>query len=71
MSLYKLDRSTFIIFSQSPPHSISVMHTYVVDIALDEVVGLLAVVEVPAVVVEDVSVVVTRSTNNVNDTIMI
>ena len=47
------------------------MHTYVVDIALDEVVGLLAVVEVPAVVVEDVSVVVTRSTNNVNDTIMI
>ena len=50
------------------------------DIALDEVVGLFAVVEVPEdfswivvdvlVVVEGVSVVVTGSTNNVNYTIM-
>ena len=47
------------------------MHTYVVDIALDAVVGLFAVVPegFSSIVVEDVSVVVTGSTNNGNYTI--
>ena len=70
MSLYKLDRSTFIII----PHSILDMHTYVVDIAFDEVVGLFAIVEVPdgfsLIVVLLVFEVATVSSNNVNYAIM-
>ena len=72
--MYKLDRSTFIIIPGNKLKLIRIMHTYVVDIAFDEVVGLFAIVEVPdgfsLIVVLLVFEVATDSSNNVNYTIM-